>query len=72
MTERQRYVLALLLLQQRKLRLDGSRCGDDGEVLELSGRHDEGTYEVPDLKLPDAETRQIQAELKVHLATEWN
>lgn len=71
-TERQRYVLALLLLQQRKLRLDGSHTGSDGDVLELSGSHGEGAYEVPNLKLSDADTRQIQAELKVHLATEWN
>ena len=37
-----------------------------------SGNHGEGTYQVPNLKLPDAETQQIQAELKVQLATEWN
>ena len=71
-SERQRYVLALLLLQQRKLRLEGTRSGDDGDMLELSGKHGEGTYQVPNLKLPDAETQQIQAELKVQLATEWN
>lgn len=70
--ERQRYVLALLLLQHRKLRLDGSRSGDCGGVLELSGVRGEGTYEVQDLQLPESVTRQIQAELKVHLATEWN
>ena len=70
--ERQRYVLALLLLQHRKLKLDGSRSEDDGDVLELSGQRGEGTYQVHNLKLSDAETQQIQAELKVHLATEWN
>jgi hypothetical protein len=70
--ERRRYVLALLLLQHRKLRLDGSRPDDCGGVLELSGVRGEGTYEVQDLQLPETVTRQIQAELKVHLATEWN
>jgi len=71
-TERQRYVLALLLLQQRKLKLEGTRSGEDGDMLELTGQQGEGTYHVLHLKLTDAETQQIQAELKVQLATEWN
>jgi hypothetical protein len=71
-TDRQRYVLALLMLQHRKLRLDGTRFDEDAEILELSGQNGEGTYDVRNLRLSDAETRQIQAELKVHLATEWN
>jgi hypothetical protein len=71
-TERQRYVLALLLLQQRRLRLDAARSDDDQEFLELSGRNGEGAWQVPNLKLSDSETQQLQAELKVHLATEWN
>lgn len=71
-TLRQRYVLALVLLQHRKLRLDGTRTEDDGDILELSGRNGEGAFEVLNLKLPDSETQQIQAEVKIHLATEWN
>lgn len=72
-TERQRYVLALFLLQRRKVRLDGTRSDDDGDdILELTGQHGEGTYEVRNLKLPEDETQLIQAELKVHLATEWS
>jgi hypothetical protein len=72
-SERQRYVLALLLLQHRKLRLEGTHADLDGDdVLDLCGQRGEGTYEIRDLKLSDAETQQIQAELKVHLATEWN
>lgn len=71
-TVRQRYVLMLVLLQHRRLRLDGAHTDDDGEVLELSGRNGEGNYEVQNLKLSDAETQLVQAELKVHLATEWN
>jgi hypothetical protein len=71
-TERQRYVLALLLLQHRKLKLDGTQTGDDGDMLELNGKHGEGPWQVHNLELPEAEILQIQAELKVHLATEWN
>ena len=71
-TERQRYVLALLLLQHRKLRLEGTRSDGDADVLELSGRHGEGTWQVPNLELTVPESQQIQAELKIHLATEWN
>lgn len=70
--ERQRYVLALLLLQQRRLKLEGARTTPDGDQLELIGLNGEGPYFVPNLKLSETETQQIQAELKVHLATEWN
>lgn len=70
--DQQRYVLALVLLQQRRLRLDNTRSDGDDEILELSGRHGEGTFEVRNLNLPDAETQQLQAELKAHLATEWS
>jgi len=71
-SDRPRYVLALLLLQQRRLKLDNTRSDGDVDILELSGQHGEGTFEVPDLRLPDTEIQQIQAELKVQLATEWN
>lgn len=70
--DRQRYVLALVLLQQRRLRLDNTRLDGDDEILELSGRHGEGSFEVRNLHLPDDETQQLQAELKAHLATEWS
>jgi len=70
--ERQRYVLALLLLQHRRLKLEGSRTGPDGDQLELQGVGGEGPFFVTNLRLSDSQTQQIQAELKVHLATEWN
>jgi len=70
--DQQRYVLALVLLQQRRLRLDNTRHDGDDEILELSGRHGEGNFEVRNLNLPEAETQQLQAELKAHLATEWS
>jgi hypothetical protein len=70
--DRQRYVLALVLLQQRRLQLDNTRHDGDDEILVLSGRHGEGSFEVRNLNLTDAETQQLQAELKAHLAAEWS
>lgn len=58
-----RYVLALFLLQKRRLQLDGSRVDDDGEFLELSGTKGEGPYEIRDQQLTEEEIRGLQAEL---------
>ena len=58
-----RYVLALFLLQKRRLQLDGSRVGDDGEFLELSGYKGEGPYEIRDQQLTEEEIRGLQGEL---------
>jgi len=69
--ERTRYVLALVLLQQRKLRLENVRFESDDEVLELSGVHGEGNFEVRNYHLDDTETQRLQSELKVQLAQEW-
>ncbi len=69
--ERTRYALALVLLQQRKLKLENVRFEDETEILELSGVHGEGNFEVFNYRLDDAETQQLQAELKIQLATEW-
>ena len=66
-----RYVLALILLQLRKLKLENVRFDDDDEVLELSGVHGEGQFEVRNYHLDDAETQKLQAELKLQLAMEW-
>lgn len=70
--DKHRYVLALVLLQNRRLQLDNRRIDGDDEILELSGRHGEGNFEVRNLNLPEAEIRQLQAELKVHLSSEWS
>jgi len=70
--DRERYVLALVLLQHRRLQLDNTRFDGDDEILELSGRHGEGSFEVRNLNLPEAETQHLQVELKAHLATEWS
>jgi hypothetical protein len=69
--ERTRYVLALVLLQQRKLKLENVRFDEEDEVLELSGVHGEGNFEVHNYHLDDSETQKLQAELKVQLAMEW-
>lgn len=69
--ERTRYALALVLLQQRKLKLENVRFDDDDEVLELSGVHGEGNFEVHNYHLDDTESQKLQAELKAQLAMEW-
>jgi hypothetical protein len=58
-----RYVLALYLLQKRRLRLDGARVDDDGEFLQLSGSKGEGPYEIRDQQLADDEIKTLQSEL---------
>jgi len=70
--EKFRYVLALLLLQKRRLRIDGSRRDGDAEYLQLSGSHGEGPFEVRDHQLSDDEIRNLEAELSTHLANEWS
>ena len=67
-----RYVLALLLLQKRRLKIEGSRQDGDVEYLELVGSQGEGTFEVRMQQLEDAEIEQLQRDLNAHLATEWN
>jgi hypothetical protein len=69
--DRLRYVLALILLQRRRLRLDGSR--DDGEqnCLQLSGARGEGPYEITDQQLTEAEIRDLQTEISRLMASEW-
>jgi hypothetical protein len=66
-----RYALALVLLQQRKLKLENVRFDDDDEVLELSGLHGEGNFEVRNYHLDETQTQQLQAEIKSQLSTEW-
>jgi hypothetical protein len=69
--EQTRYALALVLLQQRKLKLENVRFDDDDEVLELSGVHGEGNFEVRNFHLDDSEVQRMQSELKTQLAVEW-
>ncbi|HID24123.1 MAG TPA: hypothetical protein EYP14_17215 [Planctomycetaceae bacterium] len=66
------YVLALLLLQKKRLKLEGSRVEDDVEYIELSGKHGEGPYSVRDQQLSDEEIREVQEALTKQLTTEWS
>ena len=69
--ENLRYILGLLLLQKRKLKLDGSRQEGADEYLQLSGNQGEGSYEVRDPHLSDEQMQQLQHELNAHLAGEF-
>jgi len=55
-----RYVLSLLLLRRRRLRLDGTKIIDDQEFLEVTGTRGEGTFLVPDQQLDDMEVQELQ------------
>ena len=67
-----RYILALLLMKKRRLRLETSRLDGDDEYLQLAGAQGEGAYEVRDLKPSDDDVLQWQRELNVYLASEWS
>mgnify|MGYP001199302747 CR=1 FL=1 len=69
--EQLRYVLALLLLQKRRLRLEGSRTDEDGNTfLEFIGRKSEGPFEVQDSDLTEEEISALQATLNTRLQEE--
>ena len=65
------YVLALLLLQKRRLRLDGQRTDEDGnEFLQVIGSKSEGPYEVADKDLDEQQIANLQATLNAQLEAE--
>ncbi|MBX3441353.1 MAG: hypothetical protein KF774_03015 [Planctomyces sp.] len=69
--DRRLYVLALYLLQRRRLRLEGTRDDEDevgGPMLELTGSRGEGPYLIRDQQLPEEEIRNAQAELNRQLS----
>jgi len=66
-----RYILALLLMKKRRLKLETSRIDGEDEYLQLAGASGEGAYEVRDLKPSDEDILQWQRELNVYLASEW-
>lgn len=66
------YVLALYLLQRRRLKLDGSVVRDAVEFLQLSGSRGEGPFEVRDQQLPEGEIAELQQVLNQQITTEWN
>jgi hypothetical protein len=61
------YVIALLLMQKRRLQLERTRY--DGEIayLEFIGQRGEGPFEVRDQQLTGEEIVQLQATLTQHL-----
>ena len=63
------YVMALLLLQKRRLSLDGSRIDGDIAYLQLSGSRGEGPYEVRDQQLAADEVASLQIRLTDQLKT---
>lgn len=66
-----RYVVALLLLQKRRLRLDGSRQDGEIEYLQFVGSHGEGPFEVRDQDLQPDEVEALQGELNAQLTEQW-
>jgi hypothetical protein len=67
-----RYVVALLLLQKRRLKIEGTRRDGEIEYLQLIGGRGEGAFEIRDQHLTNQEIEQLQQALNVHLATEWS
>lgn len=67
--EKNRYVIALLLLQKRRLVVDDSRLDGDEEFLICSGKQGEGPFEIQNFKLPDEQVRLLQEELKGIIST---
>ena len=66
------YVLALLLLQKKRLKLEGSRVEGGVEYLELVGPRGEGPYDIRDQQLSDEEIRRVQEALTAQLTAEWS
>lgn len=62
------YVMALLLMQKRRLRIDGTRVEDDRTYLRLDGTHGEGPFEIRDQQLAAEEVEQLQNELNLRLS----
>lgn len=69
--EKFRYILALLLLQKRKLQLEGSVEVDDREMLEFHGVNGEGPFHIVDQHLTDEEIENLEHDLNSHLVAEW-
>ena len=61
--EKFRYVLALLLVRRRRLKLEGTKIIDDQEFFEVTGTRGEGTFLVRNQQLDEAEEQELQAAL---------
>lgn len=69
--EKIRYVLALYLLQKRRIKLDGARTEDEITYLNLVGSQGEGPFEVRDQQMAQEEIVQLQAALHQQMESEW-
>jgi len=58
-----RYLLAWLLVQRRRLKIDATRVIDDQEFLEVTGTRGEGTFLVRDQQLDESELQDLQTAL---------
>ncbi|EDL62410.1 hypothetical protein [Gimesia maris] len=65
------YVLALFLVQKRRLKLEGSRSEDQTSYLQLSGTHGEGNFDIRDQNLEEAEIEALQQQLNTQFLEEW-
>ena len=63
-------MLALFLLQRRRLKLDGSRSEEGVDYLQLTGVQGEGCFEVIDQQLSAAEIAALRAEVTRQLTAE--
>ena len=65
-----RYVVALFLLQRKRLKLDGTRHDDGQDLLVFLGSRGEGPYEVVDQQLTADEMSVLEAEMKAQLQSQ--
>lgn len=73
-TEKLQHIVALLLLQKRRLKIEGSREDEYDhriEWLELVGSKGEGPFLVRNFQLDEQEVAALQGELNAQLARGW-
>lgn len=68
--DRMRYVVALFLLQRKRLKLDGTRQEDGQDLLVFLGSRGEGPYDVVDQQLTADEMSALEAEMKTQLQSQ--
>lgn len=66
--EKLRFVMALLLVQKRRLKFDGNRRDGEIDYLQLIGSHGEGPYEVREFDLSQDERQQLQQAVDAFLS----
>jgi hypothetical protein len=65
------YVLALTLLQKKRLHLDGTTTHDDKVFLELSGSQGEGPFLVADQQLSESQITELRGALDQFVSVNW-